>query len=846
MDYYKLSVRDTLSSLKTSLNGLSGEEAKNRLKEFGSNEIKHRKPLSAVKIFLKQFIDPIVFILIVAILISFFIGEKLDAIAISVILLLNAMLGFVQEYKAEKAILLLKKIVPYKAKVIRDGKLVLIDTKLLVPGDVVVFEQGDRMPADARLIKCSNLALNESMITGESVPVSKNIGEISKKVEIGDEANMVFSGTIITKGSGRGVVTATGMNSEIGKIAHLVKKIEDTTTPLQKKLAGLSKVLGISAIFISILVILVGLNIGFLEIFRTSLSLAVSLIPEGLPAVVTITLAIGVQKMLKKKALVRKLKSVETLGEVTVICSDKTGTITKNEMEVTRLFVNGVDVKVGKGFYLKGKKVGVDKIKRLLSIAVSCNHATETIGDPTEKALFVMGKKGGVEREEIIAEIPFNSVNKFMITKHKNGLGYVKGAPENVLGLCDYIEIGGKVRGLTNKDVAGILEKNKEMASSALRVLGFAYRKNGKAVFVGLAGMIDPPAEGVKDAIDMAGGAGIRVVMITGDHMLTAEAIAKEVGISGKVMEGKHIGGMSDDELRKVVRDVGIYARVNPEHKVKILKALQENGEIVAMTGDGINDAPALKKADVGVAMSLKGTDVARESADIVLIDDNFSTIISAVKEGRKVYDNIRKFVKFLLSANIDEVLVILAALLMKLPLPMLPLQILWINLVTDSLPALALSEDKASRDIMRRKPRNPKESILSGLKGFVLMAGVLGFIATFGAFLVSLNGDIARSRTICTTTAIIFEMFFVFSCRSNLSLLEFNVFNNKYLVYAVLGAIGVHLIALYSPLGGFLGLVPLGIMDWVLIVGLALIGFVSFETVKLVKYFVKKRKKLS
>jgi len=433
-----------------------------------------------------------------------------------------------------------------------------------------------------------------------------------------------------------------------------------------------------------------------------------------------------------------------------------------------------------------------------------------------------------------------------MITKHKNGLGYVKGAPENVLGLCDYIEIGGKVRGLTNKDVAGILEKNKEMASSALRVLGFAYRKNGKAVFVGLAGMIDPPAEGVKDAIDMAGGAGIRVVMITGDHMLTAEAIAKEVGISGKVMEGKHIGGMSDDELRKVVRDVGIYARVNPEHKVKILKALQENGEIVAMTGDGINDAPALKKADVGVAMSLKGTDVARESADIVLIDDNFSTIISAVKEGRKVYDNIRKFVKFLLSANIDEVLVILAALLMKLPLPMLPLQILWINLVTDSLPALALSEDKASRDIMRRKPRNPKESILSGLKGFVLMAGVLGFIATFGAFLVSLNGDIARSRTICTTTAIIFEMFFVFSCRSNLSLLEFNVFNNKYLVYAVLGAIGVHLIALYSPLGGFLGLVPLGIMDWVLIVGLALIGFVSFETVKLVKYFVKKRKKLS
>jgi Ca2+-transporting ATPase len=846
MDYHSLSTKASLKFLNTTIEGLDKKEVNNRLKKYGLNSIKKEKPLSALSIFLKQFIDPVVLILILAVLVSFFINEKLDAIAITFILFINAVLGFFQEYKAEKSIRLLKKILPQKSKVIRNGKEVIVPSKKLIPGDILLLEAGDKVPADGRIIQTNNFKVDESTLTGESVPVNKYTHVLNKKTILADRVNLVFSGTTVTAGNALVVVTHTAMNTELGKIAHIVRETKETKTPLQKKLSRLSKDLGLLTILICSIVILFGFyqKIPFIEIFRTALSLAISVIPEGLPAVVTISLAIGIQRMLKKNALIRKLKSVETLGSVSVICSDKTGTITENEMTVVEMFANNENIQVKKDFLYNNKKINPLQLKKIISIAISCNNATLDVGDPTEKALLYLAEKTNIKREEILKEIPFDSEKKYMITKHKN-FEYIKGAPENVLNLCGYYEVNGKILKLTDLQKNNFLEKNKEMASKALRVLGFAYKLKNKTIFVGLIGMIDPPRKEVKSAIKLCKKAGIKTVMITGDHKLTAEAIAKKVGIEGKVIEGKELDSMSDDELKSSIYKIGVYARVNPIHKVRILKAFQENGEVVAMTGDGVNDAPALKKADIGIAMAIKGTDVSRESAGMILMDDNFSTIVSAVKEGRRVYDNIKKFIKFLLASNLDEVGIILLSLILKLPLPLLPLQILWINLITDSLPALALGLDPAEKNIMQRKPRNPKERILSNLGGFIAVAGLIACIASFGIFLLALKigFPIDKARTMTLTTIVMFEFFFVFSCRSNLSIKEFNIFSNRWLIGGVLISFLLHCLMIYTPLSIFLKVTPLGLTDWLLIITFASSGFIFFETKKLIKYYLKKTK---
>ncbi len=846
MDFYNLERKEVVLKLHSSLRGLKQEEAQKRLKQYGANYIEKEKRLSGVKIFLSQFKDVIVFILIFAILVSLFLQHFIDAVVIGVILFLNAILGFVQEFKAEKSISLLRKLSSPKSKVLRDNKYQVIDSKDLVPGDVVVLEVGDKISADGRLLEVVDFQVDESVLTGESTTVVKHVNSIKHSRHLAERLNMVFSGTTVTAGRAKFLVTNTGMNSEIGKVAHLVQTVDITKTPLERRLKRLGLVLGGVVILIALVILLLGIleHLDFYTALLTSISLTVAVIPEGLPAVVTICLALGLQRMLKQKALVRKLKAVETLGSTNIICADKTGTITKNEMIVRKIFVNNKLIKIsGEGydtegnFYYNDKKISNDKFKIFLESAASCNNSSlPDFGDPTELALLVMAKKGDVDKiEERIHEEPFSSEKKYMMTTHiidKGEVTYIKGALEKVLELCNYYYVNGKEIKLTKAKREKFLEVNSEMADEALRVLSVAYKKNHKTILLGLAGMIDSPRKEVKEAIKLCNDAGIRVVMITGDHKKTAEAIANKVGIDGSVLEGKDLDKISDYKLKSLVDKINVYARVSPEHKVRILNALQEKGNVVAMTGDGVNDAPALKKADVGVAMNIKGTDVARSASDMVLLDDNFSTIVLAVKEGRVIYDNIKKFVKFLLTSNLNEFLIIFITMLFRLPLPLLPLQILWINLITDGLPALALSVDNPEKGVMQRKPRSKKESILKGMLPYLFGAGVLGTAAGLVGYFGYL-GDIDKARTMVLTIIIMFEMFWVFSCRSD----RYSVFelkNNKWLYFAVIFSLLIHVGMMYSPFAYLFNVVALGFIDWLKVIGLGSIGFVVFETKKL------------
>ena len=845
-EYYQLDSKEVLKKLETSNEGLSHEEAEKRLKQYGLNQLEEKKGVSPFKIFLKQFKDPVIMILLAAILISVLVKEFLDAGVIAAILILNAIIGFSQEYRAEKAIQLLKKMSTPKAVVAREGKEQVIEAKLLVPGDVIILEAGDKVPADARILDLAEAQVNEAMLTGESVPVKKNLTPLQKEAPIADRKNMLFAGTILTNGRAKAVVTETGMKTQLGKIAELVQTVEEVQTPLQKRLKALGEKLGIITILVCILVLGVGVlkHMPFVQILLTAISLAVSAVPEGLPAVVTIALAIGVQKMLKRNALIRDLKAIETLGSVTVICSDKTGTITKNEMTATEIFANNEMITVtGQGYEVKGdfllgnKKFDTEKIEMLLRTSASCNNASINFGDPTEIALLVMAKKAGIEKEERTGEVPFDSEKKYMITKHKD-IWHIKGAPERVLELCDHIQVRDTVKKITKNDKELILKKNKEMASKALRVLATAYKQENKTILTGLVGMIDPPRKEVPEALALCKKAGIRVVMITGDNAITAQAVGDKIGLDGKVMEGLELDKVTDEQLRIIVKEVNIFARVDPKHKVKILKALQANGEVVAMTGDGVNDAPALKGADVGVAMAIKGTDVSREASDMVLTDDNFASIVSAVKEGRIIYDNIQKFIKFLLSTNFDEIGVITFAILAGMPLPLLPIQILWINLLTDSMPALALGVDPPDEKIMERKPRNPKETILKGSAVFLITVSLIATIATLTSFFIGCGGwdcaNLAKGRTMALMTAIFFELTFAFSRRSDkLPLYKVGILSNKWLVRAVLAAVVLQIIMLYTPLSTAFKVVPLGIVEWVIVLGLASTGFVIFEAKK-------------
>ncbi|MDP6547607.1 MAG: calcium-transporting P-type ATPase, PMR1-type [Candidatus Woesearchaeota archaeon] len=867
---HEKNIEEVFEELDTKKEGLSDKEAEKRLHEYGYNEIKEGKKISAVKIFLQQFNSSVVYILIAALIISVFIGERIDAIVIGIILVLNALFGFYQEYRAEKSIEALKKMSSLKAIVIRNGKEIEIDAKLLVPGDLLILSEGDKIPADSRIFEEYNLQTQEAPLTGESTPVKKEVKVLAEKTALADRINMVFSGTAISSGKGKAIVTGTGMGSEIGKIAKLIQETEDEKTPLQKKLNQLGRWLGTATIIISAIVFLGGILKGenLIEFFIVAVALAVAAIPEGLPAVVTIGLSIGSQRMIKRNALIRKLPSVETLGSTTVICADKTGTLTKNEMTVKKIYTNNKIIDVtGSGYEKKGeffhdnKKISGKEIELLLKIGALNNDASlnggNIIGDPTEASLIVSAAKAGMKKldlekkHERIDEIPFSSERKIMTTIHnfnREKLAFVKGAPEIVISKCNSIYENGKVRKLTEKRKKEILEINKRFAQNALRVLGFAFktvmdkkRVEKNLTFVGLQGMIDPPREEVKEAIKKAKNAGIKVVMITGDYEITAKSIANAIGIEGKCLTGKDLDKIKDKDLQKDVEDISIYARVNPEHKIKIVDALKKNGHIVAMTGDGVNDAPALKKADIGTAMGIAGTDVAKEASDMILTDDNFSSIVNAVEEGRGIYDNIKKFVEYLLSSNLGEILTIFIAIMIGLPLPLIAIMILWINLATDGLPALALSVDPSDPNIMDRKPRNPKEHIISNpIIVRMVIVGVVMMIGTLAVFkLYNPESNLMYAQTMAFSTLMFYQMFNVLNCRSEFnSLFKIGVFTNMKLWGAIIISVLMQILVIHTPLGAYFKTVPLTLMDWIYVV---LVGSTVLIIVEIYKVAVKK-----
>lgn len=837
------SIREVFQELNTSEKGLSSKESANRLKKFGYNELQDEDHFSILKIFFSQFTNIMVLILIVAMCISLALGEIIDAVAIGTIVLINAVIGFVQEYKAERAIEALKKMAASFAVVIRDGKTLKIDARELVPGDVLLLEEGSKIPADARLFEVAEMENAEASLTGESTPVKKMVAALRSFKGLGDQINMVFLGTNVSKGHGKAVVVSTGMKTEFGKIAHMVQAEKSDSTPLQKKLSHLSKVLAGIAVLLTVILFAVGMWKGreLLEILTLSISLAISIIPEGLPAVITLTLALGVQKMAKKNAIVRKLAAAETLGSTSIICTDKTGTLTKNEMTVRSLWLDGERIEVtGSGYAPTGviqKKT--PSLTKLLEVAALCNNANllqsgkkwSSSGDPTEACLLTLVKKGGLSPEALnkkwkrTDEHVFDSERKRMSTVHVQGkqrILMVKGAPDSVLKVCK----------LSAAEKKKILAMNDEMASDALRVLAFAYKPlsaSGKSeekdlIFVGLIGMMDPPRPEVIEALKICEAAHIGVVMITGDHAVTARAIGEEIGLFKKgdeLVTGDELEAMSEAELNKRIEKIRIFARVSPSHKVKILKALKKKGHIVAMTGDGVNDAPALKSADIGVAMGITGTDVSKEASQMVLTDDNFATIVSSVESGRTTYRNIKKFIRFLLSANFDEVVLISVVFLLGFPLPLLPLQILWINLLTDSLPAIALGSDTAEKDIMSLKPRNPKANIFKELLSFSIVAGLLSAGVSLLIFFHSVKFDtIEHTRTLMFTTIVIFELFLVFSVRFEDKHYFTAFFKNHFLFLSVLFSLTMQLLVIYLPFfQKIFKTEPLGFSDWTHIV---------------------------
>ena len=839
-----------------------------------------RKQRSKLAIFLEQFNSIVVWILIVAAIISAVVpfvqnpGEKIsildfvDAIVIIAILILNALFGFIQEYKAENSIQALKRMAGLKAKVLRDNKEIIIDVRELVPGDVVTLDTGAKVPADGRLTEAINLETQEASLTGESTPVTKVVGEVKDKTPIAEQHNMVFSSTIVTKGRGRALIASTGMGTQIGRIAKLISEAEVDETPLQKNLDKFGRQLGVVVIVIAVLLFAVGFfkhEAGILELLIAAVALAVAAIPEGLPAVVTISLALGVQRMVKRNALVRKLPSVETLGGTTVICSDKTGTLTHNQMTVKKVFVNNTLMDVsGEGYETRGEFSGKQEkeLSLLLKIGALCNDAQwhskeEVLGDPTEIALLVSAAKAGLGKEALekaeprIDEAQFDSARKRMSTVHKNGKKlymYTKGSVEGLVNQCSRKLVKGKISKLTPGDRKAILKVDDELAGQALRVLGFAYREvkagelKGRAkekletglVFVGIQAMIDPPRAEVKDAVRQGREAGIRVIMVTGDHKLTAMAIAKDLGIEGDALAGEELDKANLDE---VIDKIGIFARVSPEHKLRIVESLKKKGHIVAMTGDGVNDAPALKRADIGIAMGITGTDVAKEASEVILTDDNFASIRNAVEEGREIYENIKKFVYYLLSSNVAEVLIMFIAGILSPKLPLLAIHLLWINLVTDGLPALALGVDSMGHEVMKRPPRNPRQNILGkGMMFRILVRGIYITAAVLFLFFSNME-DITRARSIAFTGLVIFELFNAYAARTEFKfILHLNPFGNKWLLAAIGSSLLLQFAVIYTPLSTiFKTVVPTG-MDWV-IIGVMVLGmFVVDEIVKVIR----------
>jgi len=885
--WHALETEEALSRIGGRKDGLTEGEARERIAKYGPNEIKREKTTPPWKIFVRQFKNILMALLLGAAAFSILIGEALDTVVILAIVVASAGLGFVQEYHSEKAVQLLKKLAAPTATIIRDGKERTVSSNEIVPGDVIVLRTGDRVPADVRLLEAFNLKVDEASLTGESLPVDKEISVLPADVIINDRTNIAFSGTVVTYGRGLGVAVATGMSTEFGKITGTVQAEKKTETPLERRMNAIGKWLTLFALSVVVVVIVLGLLRGIpaFTMILTGISLAVAAVPEALPAVVTGALAIGVYEMVKKRAIVKRLPAVETLGSTSIICADKTGTMTKGEMTVRKIYADGkfVDVSgVGyepKGsFSVDGKVIDpkqLNSLDKLLKAAVLNNDSRlsqdggkwTVTGDTTEGALLVAAAKAGITestlKHERVNEIPFTSERKRMTTIHvlpdvENHVVVIKGAPEVVLERCSTVARGGKAVELTAEERAMISAVNERMASEALRVLALAYKEEEELpeeldektletdfVFLGLAGMIDPPREEVKEALRLCHDAGIKVVMITGDHKLTAVAVAKELGIiddNSTVLTGAELEKIPDEEFDKIVEDVRVYARVSPEHKNKIVKGLRGKGYVVAMTGDGINDATALRMANIGVAMGITGTEVTKETADMILADDNFATIVNAVSEGRRIFDNIKKYLAYLLQCNLAEIGVILMGTLMALPLPLTAIQLLWVNLTTDGLPALALGIDPAEEDVMRRKPSPLKGSIMSRremLLYLVMVPVTLTIIILLNFTWALANESEIEARAQVLTVMVVCELLIALSCHSlKHPIARASPFSNKFLWISVAISFLMQLFVLYVPfMHGPFDITTPSVQDWSFA---ALSGVVIFGLVEVSKCFIK------
>lgn len=877
--WHTLSIEDTFAALETDPYGLTGAEVAKRLEKYGPNEIATEDKINWLELLFDQIKNPLVVVLIIAAVIAFLAGETIDTIVIFVVIVLNTLIGFFQEYRAEQALEALRARAAPQAEVIRcigenQCSEKNVKAQNIVPGDIIVLSAGDRAPADARLLEAVNLEVDEAMLTGESLPVRKNIEPLEGDLPVADRTNLVYGGTVVTGGRGKAVVYATGLNTEMGGIATLIQETEKAVSPIQKQTLELGKRLGFLAVLAGALILLVGLirGLGLDELFLFVIAAVVSMIPEGLPAVMTITLAVGVNRMAKRNSIIRKLQAVDSLGATTVICTDKTGTLTTNQMTVQQIFTCGRVFHVtGSGYSPEGEfkldeepfDPQEDEALRLtLQIAALCNDSRlaqsenendsrwEIRGDPTEGALVVAAKKAGLEKPALenkfprIDEIPFDSKRKYMATFHETPEGrvgvYLKGAPEVLLELCSRVKRDGDLQELDVKTQEDILAVNEEMAGAALRVLAVAYQeieharleayKNNLAegreqlVFAGLLGMLDPPRPEAKEAVERCQRAGIKVIMATGDNKITGEAIAREVGIfddNGRVITGPEVERMSAEELDAVIQETVVFARVSPEHKQRIVASLQRHEEVVAMTGDGINDAPALKGAEIGVAMGITGTDVTKETAEMVLTDDNFASIVNAVEEGRVVFMNVRKVVKFLISTNVGEILTILGALVL-LPAGQLiftPVQILWVNLVTDGLLDITIALEPKEGDVMDQPPRQPDTPIINReILLIVVFVATIMAIGTLGIYFWGLEtGNSTRAQTLAFITIAMFQVFNSLNVRSRTqSLFQIGPFTNKYLIAAIITSVALLFLATTVPfLQLALSTIPLNLQDW-------------------------------
>ncbi|MFP7494140.1 cation-translocating P-type ATPase [Terribacillus saccharophilus] len=879
MRWYQISAEETAKQTNSDPNkGLSTKEVQQRLKRDGRNEWKEEKSVSQLALFFGQFKDFMVLVLLAATVVSGLLGEYIDSIAILLIVVLNALIGFFQERNAEKSLSKLKELNAPMARVLRDGQWSRISSAELVAGDIVSLSAGDRVPADLRLIRVTSLETEESALTGESLPVAK-VTEKLDADQLGpqDQQNIAFMSSLVTRGSGTGIVIGTGSNTVVGQIAELLVDTKRKQTPLEKRLEKLGKILIVIALLLTALTVLAGVYRGnpIYEMLIAGVSLAVAVIPEGLPAIVTVALSLGVQRMIKQKAIVRRLSAVETLGSATVICSDKTGTLTENQMTVKEIYLDGKTYTVtgdgydpSGGFFRDGHDAKEESLHEFLRYGVLSSHAKVfrkkkrwmIDGDPTEGALVVAAKKAGIEEEklsgyDILHEIPFDSKRKRMTvlvrTPDGKQIAITKGAPDVLIEKAAFLGIDKKL--LAAKDKQNLYEAVDQMAAKALRTIAICIRQfpagydpkedelEKDMSFIGLNGLIDPPRKEAKDAIIDCRKAGIKTIMITGDHVKTATAIANMLHIlppAGRAVEGKELDHMSNEELESEVDRMYVFARVTPEHKLRIVQALQKAGHIVAMTGDGVNDAPAIKASDIGISMGVTGTDVAKEASGLVLMDDNFATIKAAIKEGRTIYSNIRKFVRYLLASNVGEILVMLFAMILALPMPLVPIQILWVNLVTDGLPAIALGMDKAEDEVMKQKPRHPNEGIFArGLGTKIVTRGILIGSVTIIAFMLMYMGNPDRlvyAQTTAFATLVMAQLIHVFDCRSEKSVFARNPFGNMWLIGAVISSLVLLLAVIYvGPLQPIFHTTDLIMRDWLLILGLSAIPTVLFGFLK-------------